>query len=107
MFDREERVRRRAYEIWEREGSPHGRHDAHWMQALTEIVDEDMAAGRLTTDALDVATAPRPARSRRKAAAPGAPEQAGTRRTRQAATWSPADIKPGRGGRTRGEPGTD
>jgi hypothetical protein len=36
-----ERVRRRAYEIWEREGRPGGRHDDHWGRAAEEIAAED------------------------------------------------------------------
>lgn len=37
MSEDEERVRRRAYEIWEREGRPEGRHEEHWRRAVTEI----------------------------------------------------------------------
>ncbi|WP_207478782.1 DUF2934 domain-containing protein [Arenibaculum pallidiluteum] len=36
MDDREDRIRQRAYEIWEKEGRPEGRHDQHWSQAETE-----------------------------------------------------------------------
>lgn len=43
----EERIRRRAYELWEREGFPHGKDEAHWHQAALEIEDEDRkAAGK-------------------------------------------------------------
>ncbi|HYD29639.1 MAG TPA: DUF2934 domain-containing protein [Azospirillaceae bacterium] len=42
-MDKEERIRRRAYEIWEREGAPHGQEDAHWARAVQEIEDEDRA----------------------------------------------------------------
>jgi hypothetical protein len=27
----------KAYQIWDREGRPHGRHDEHWQQALKEL----------------------------------------------------------------------
>jgi hypothetical protein len=37
------KVRARAYDIWEREGRPAGRHDEHWRQAEQELADE--AAG--------------------------------------------------------------
>lgn len=30
-------IRRRAYEIWEQEGRPEGRHEAHWAQASREM----------------------------------------------------------------------
>ncbi|RVK22955.1 DUF2934 domain-containing protein [Sinorhizobium meliloti] len=38
---RKERVRRRAYEIWEREGGNHGDHERHWGQAASEIEEEE------------------------------------------------------------------
>jgi hypothetical protein len=41
MDDKEERVRRRAYEIWQRSGQPVGAHDRHWFQATQEIDAED------------------------------------------------------------------
>ena len=37
----EERVRQRAYEIWEREGRPEGSHDEHWERASREIEAEE------------------------------------------------------------------
>ncbi|MBK3735845.1 DUF2934 domain-containing protein [Azospirillum brasilense] len=44
--DRAERVRRRAHDIWEREGRPDGRHDEHWAQAEAEVDDEIRAERR-------------------------------------------------------------
>lgn len=35
--DQEERIRLRAYEIWEREGRPEGREVEHWERARSEI----------------------------------------------------------------------
>ncbi|WP_282026919.1 DUF2934 domain-containing protein [Limimaricola cinnabarinus] len=47
--DREERIRKRAYELWERDGSPEGQNDAHWHEAAREIdaqmQDESRSAG--------------------------------------------------------------
>ncbi|TIN26664.1 MAG: DUF2934 domain-containing protein [Mesorhizobium sp.] len=40
MDSREERIKRRAYEIWEREGRPTGREQEHWDQAVQEIEAE-------------------------------------------------------------------
>ena len=45
--DLEDRIRRRAHEIWEREGRPDGRHDDHWTLAKEEIAIEDNYAGTL------------------------------------------------------------
>ena len=33
----EERIRERAYELWEQAGRPEGRAVEHWLQAETEI----------------------------------------------------------------------
>ena len=32
-----EAARFRAYQIWDQEGRPHGRHQEHWDQALKEL----------------------------------------------------------------------
>jgi hypothetical protein len=45
-MDREDRIRRRAYEIWEREGRPHGREQEHWDRAVQEIEAEEPEASR-------------------------------------------------------------
>jgi hypothetical protein len=37
MADIIERIKQRAYEIWEGEGRPEGRHDEHWQQAKGEV----------------------------------------------------------------------
>lgn len=35
-----ERIRKRAYELWEIEGRPEGKENDHWVQATKEILDE-------------------------------------------------------------------
>jgi hypothetical protein len=42
--DREQRIRNRAYALWERAGGTHGKHDDHWAQATREIDDKPTAA---------------------------------------------------------------
>jgi len=39
--DRDQRVRERAYRIWEEEGQPEGRQEEHWRRAETEISEEE------------------------------------------------------------------
>lgn len=39
--DPTDRIRRRAYAIWEREGRPEGREADHWKQASEELAIED------------------------------------------------------------------
>jgi hypothetical protein len=43
--DRNERIRHRAYEIWEREGRHEGKHDEHWHRAAREIEGEAKPSG--------------------------------------------------------------
>jgi len=38
---REDRVRQRAYELWEKEGKPEGADLRFWEQAMGEIDEED------------------------------------------------------------------
>ncbi len=42
--DREEKIRKRAYEKWEREGSPEGREKEHWAEAERDLGDESSPA---------------------------------------------------------------
>ena len=64
MDDREERIRRRAHQIWEEEGRPVGQEADHWRRAAQEIDGErgragnggDIARGGLDPEAM--ATAP-------------------------------------------------
>ncbi|ESX64915.1 MULTISPECIES: DUF2934 domain-containing protein [unclassified Mesorhizobium] len=43
--DRHEKIRQRAYEIWVREGRPHGEHERHWQQAKRELDLDDADRG--------------------------------------------------------------
>ncbi|MDX8466165.1 DUF2934 domain-containing protein [Mesorhizobium sp. VK23B] len=49
--DRTEKIRQRAYEIWQREGSLDGDHERHWHQAELEI-DREAALPLTADDAL-------------------------------------------------------
>ena len=46
----DERVRVRAYELWEKDGRPHGRNEAYWTEALRQIHEQD----RLEQERLDL-----------------------------------------------------
>ena len=37
----EDRIRQRAYQIWERKGQPDGEHEQHWAEAIGELMGED------------------------------------------------------------------
>jgi hypothetical protein len=58
--DREERIKQRAYALWQSEGHRHGRHEDHWHRAEREIAAEEAGPG---------ATPRRASRSRKAAAA--------------------------------------
>lgn len=95
---REDRIRRRAHAIWEREGHPDGRHEVHWAQARSEVeAEERMAEAEVETVAL--VAGPEPPRRRRsrapkEKAAGDAPAAAAASGKPSKAIWSPADIKP-------------
>ena len=80
-IDLEQRIRERAYFIWEQEGRVHGRADEHWHRAKFELT-----AAAATFEA---PAAAEPAKKARRAAAPksAAPvPPAAPRRRRPAAT---------------------
>ncbi|MGH7001373.1 MAG: DUF2934 domain-containing protein [Stellaceae bacterium] len=68
--DRERRIREKAYDIWVREGRPHGRDAEHWQKAEAAITSaEDMAMGAAARRAIadSGAGGEMPVRSRRAA----------------------------------------
>jgi hypothetical protein len=58
-MDREERIRRRAYDIWCAEGWPKGREREHWEQACREIEEADASADAAIAESSTVAEANR------------------------------------------------
>jgi DUF2934 family protein len=90
--DKEARIRERAYEIWVRDGRPHGRDAEHWQKAEAEIAAESGAAG-------DRAAAGSKPRTEAPSAAPVAPgPSAGTApplRSRRAAAKPARSSAPG------------
>ena len=83
MTDREDKIRERAYGIWEEEGHPHGRAEHHWQRAAREIVEPPEAAAPVQPVPVSAAPAEKPAPKRRKAAtgAVAAPKRTATKRT--------------------------
>jgi hypothetical protein len=45
MENLEERIRRRAHELWESEGRPNGRAEEHWAEAKRQVENEDRLGG--------------------------------------------------------------
>ncbi len=103
--DRHEAVSRRAYELWEKEGGEHGRHEDHWHQASQELGDDVSGGGEggatAAPDGTTLEAAPaKPAAStkpRAKAASGGAeasPAAAAPARPIAAAAAKPRKTKP-------------
>jgi hypothetical protein len=57
----EDSIRERAYQIWEREGRPHGREYDHWVQARVELMAEATVVERPRKTAQVSTAAPKPA----------------------------------------------
>jgi hypothetical protein len=53
-MDREQKIREKAYSLWQADGGIDGRHDDHWRQAEQDV------AGEGTADATDAAVVPQP-----------------------------------------------
>ena len=94
--DKDEKIRRRAYEIWQREGSPEGRSDEHWSQAARELEDEDGSSDE-SGAGLKVTTADDPTRGS------GSGGRAGSAGGEGGSSSSGSPSNPGSGG--RGAPG--
>ena len=54
----EERIRTRAYELWEAEGRPPGREVEHWLQAAQELAAEQQRSAPRTRTQRTVAASP-------------------------------------------------
>lgn len=52
MDDRMERIRTRAYDLWQQAGRPDGRHDEHWAQAVREVDADDRGDDPVPIDAV-------------------------------------------------------
>ncbi len=64
----EERIRERAYHIWEASGRPHGRDQEFWHQARAQIADDQPA--RPKVKARQAASAQPPRKRSRKTTKP-------------------------------------
>ena len=59
MPDKEEKIRHRAYEKWEREGRSHGHHERHWEEATREVELESAAPELAANSAAPKSAAPK------------------------------------------------
>lgn len=80
MSKDEDRIRQRAYEIWEREGRPHGEELKHWLSAFEEL-GSGAAGGKGVKAAAakpgkPAAKASKPALAKTKPAAASSPPKA-------------------------------
>ena len=61
-----DRIQQRAYQLWEGEGRPNGRGDAHWQQAEREIREEMAGAPTRATPREDTTGAVAPPKKARR-----------------------------------------
>jgi len=54
----EDKIRQKAYEIWELAGRPDDKHGAHWDQAILEIYGRDLTGPESSEEAASSAAAP-------------------------------------------------
>ena len=95
MENIEDRIRRRAYEIWEQEGRPDGREVDHWLRAAREIADEEgrgegMAAAAASAPAVSAPTASTPTASTPTASTPTAGARKPAARARKTGAKEPS-----------------
>jgi hypothetical protein len=88
MFDLEQKIRERAYQLWELEGRIHGRHDEHWHLAKLELTSAvETSAPVIEAPAAVVSAEPAKKKGRRSAQEPAVPVAAAApRRRRTSAT---------------------
>lgn len=67
--DKQDRIRQRAHEIWEKAGRPEGAHQEHWEQATAEV---DGAVAKTKKAAKKADAKPAKAAAKPKAAKPAA-----------------------------------
>ncbi|ESY16634.1 MULTISPECIES: DUF2934 domain-containing protein [unclassified Mesorhizobium] len=67
--DKQDRIRQRAHEIWEKAGRPEGAHQEHWEQATAEV---DGAVAKPKKAAKNADAKPAKAAAKPKAAKPAA-----------------------------------
>ncbi len=98
MNEREESIRRRAYEIWEQEGRPHGQEMEHWLRAFKEFGEQADGTVRISKRSTAKAKAAKP-RVETKSAA----EKQPARKTKvaQIALTAAPEEKPRRGRSTK------
>jgi hypothetical protein len=84
--DREEEIRKRAYKMWEREGSPEGREKDHWADA-----ERDLSMGGSEAPAT-TGTSAGPSSPENKAA--DKPQNQGLNQDQKATTLARATAEP-------------
>jgi hypothetical protein len=96
MLPTEDEIRRRAYEIWQREGRPEGREAEHWRMAV-----EELSASPVPTDTQEVPAT----RVRGPAKLDESRPQSGVAASRSEATGSEAgNAPPAPGPDAQGDP---
>ncbi|OQP85346.1 hypothetical protein BTR14_15690 [Rhizobium rhizosphaerae] len=88
----EDKIRARAYRLWEEEGRPQGRHDHHWQQALSEVTGQSGSPQSDMTD--QSAAAETGAATEIASAAEETPAQPAERKARSVKAAAPKPSEP-------------
>ncbi len=101
--DREERIRQRAYDQWQREGAPEGRHQDQWHDATAQIDAEDASGNDIAPGT--AAAAGLAGRDEGAPLSDDGLDEMGQRQAREGLTEAPgeqiADTTPATGGRRK------
>ncbi len=98
MSDIEQRIRDRAYQLWEQAGRPHGRGEEFWFAARREIADDTQDAAPCgetagSTPAMTPQQSAHPVRAARAAGARAARKSAATDEVPQTAPPRESEAK--------------
>jgi hypothetical protein len=92
--DREERIRQRAYAIWQSEGHGHGREEEHWHRAEREIAAEETRSTKAPRRAARAGKAPEKSAAATSAAVSPARSRSVGTETRAQKPASPKEPPP-------------
>jgi hypothetical protein len=84
--EREQKIRERAYALWEKDGRVDGQADAHWFAAAQELAPPTEAVSAVPQEEILVAAKPKAKRRSPKAAPAAAVAEPAPRRRRSSAT---------------------
>ncbi|MEA3536467.1 DUF2934 domain-containing protein [Rhizobium sp. CC-YZS058] len=90
----DDRIRKRAHEIWEEEGRPEGRHSEHWEQAVRDVTGASSGSKGAGKTKADSTAAPQAKQSKTAAAAKPASEKSASSKSAAPKSTTPKSTTP-------------